>query len=67
MTNESHPPYVTVTQGMSGYFAVMLWWNPGMGGFYEPWDTGAGRYDSPELAASEAKMWAESEGVEFRA
>jgi hypothetical protein len=61
-----HPPYITVTQGMAGHFAVMLAWNPDMGGFYEPWVTGVGRYDTPEAAAHEAVTWAQAEGVEFR-
>ena len=62
-----HATYITVTQGMSGYFAVMLWWNPDMGGFYEPWNTGVGRYPTREEAETEAKQWAEAEGVAYRA
>ena len=36
--------FITTTSGMSGHFAVMLWWNPDMEGFWEPYDTGIGRY-----------------------
>lgn len=61
-----HPPYITISQGMAGWFAVMLAWNPDMGGFYEPWETGVGRYDTPESAAHEGVEWAEAEGVEYR-
>ncbi len=65
--DQRHAPYVTVTHGMSGYFAVMLWWNPETGGFYEPWNTGVGRYPTRAEAETEAAQWAEAEGVEYRA
>jgi hypothetical protein len=57
--------YITVTQGMSGYFAVHVWWNPDPG-FWEPYQTGVGRYRSIEEAMREAKSWAADEGLEFR-
>jgi hypothetical protein len=61
---KSPPNYwITVTSGMRGYFAVMLW--DGMG-FEEPWETGMGSYDTPEQAAIEAKQWAEAEGIEYK-
>ena len=59
--------YMTVTHGMRGYFAVLLWWNRDYGGFWEPWNTGIGSYDSAQKAEQEARQWAEEEGVEFRA
>jgi hypothetical protein len=58
--------YITTTSGMSGHFAVRLWWNTEMGGFWEPYSTGIGRYATREEAESEAKSWAEAEGLEFR-
>lgn len=61
----SNYPHITVTQGMSGWFAVMLWWNPEMGGFPEPYQTGIGRYCTREEAKIEAKEWSEAEGLEF--
>lgn len=61
---ENHPPFVTVTSGMSGYFAVMLVWKEE--GFYEPWTTGFGRYASKEDAAKEGKHWAEDEELEYQ-
>jgi hypothetical protein len=60
------PRYITTYLSIGGWKAVMLWWNPDMGGFYEPWDTGLGAYDSQELAAEEAMAWAEDEGIEYR-
>ena len=64
--NGKHPPYITTTRGGSGDFSVLLWWNPDMGGFYEPWDTGVGRYATREEAEVWAKQWAEAEGLEYR-
>lgn len=62
-----HRPYVTVTSGMRGWFAVLMTWNENDGdGFYEPEQTGVGSYASSELASREAKSWAEDEGVEYR-
>ena len=58
-------PYVTVTSGISGFFAVMIWLNPD-GDFEEPWETGIGRYKTSEKAKTEGKFWAESEEVDFR-
>lgn len=57
--------YVTTTEGMSGHFAVILWWNPDMGGFWEPWNTGIGRYKTAPEAAQEAKEIAEMEGLGY--
>ena len=56
-------PVITTTHGMSGYFAVMYWWNPE--GFPEPWDTGIGRYATVEEARVEAQQWAEAEGIRY--
>jgi hypothetical protein len=61
----SKEPYITVTEGMSGHFAVMLSWNPDMGGFWEPYQTGIGRYREREEAAAEAREWAEADGLKF--
>ncbi len=59
-------PYITTTYGSSGHFAVMLWWNPDLGGFWEPWTTGTGRYASSADAVVEGREWAEAEGLEFK-
>ena len=58
--------FITITQGMGGiWFAVMYWWNPDMGGFWEPWDTGFGRYVDKSRAIEEGQLWADNEGLEF--
>ncbi len=55
--------HVTITKGMSGHFAVIVWWNPDMGGFWEPWDTGIGRYATEAEAYGEAEFIAKEEGL----
>ena len=60
-----HPSFISVTQGMSGYFAVLMSWS--RDGFYEPWNTGFGRYSTREDAIREAREWAEAEELEYRA
>lgn len=56
-------PVISVTNGMSGYFAVMYWWNPEDGGFPEPYETGFGHYATYAEAAAEAREWAASENI----
>ncbi len=58
-----HKSFITTTQGMSGFFAVHVWWNPE--GFWEPWDTGIGRYSTEERAIEEAQSWAENADLEY--
>lgn len=62
---EDHKAYVTVTCGIRGWFAVMMWWNQELGGFWEPWNTGDGSYATAREAEVDAKCWAEAEGIEF--
>ncbi len=57
--------YITVMHGLRGYFACYVWWNPDMGGFYEPYQTGIGSYDSRKKAEQEAKSWADDEELEY--
>jgi hypothetical protein len=59
--------YITVYKSIGGWKAVLLWWNPEMGGFYEPMQTGLCGYETREEAIEEGKYWAEAEDVEFRA
>lgn len=58
-------PHITVTKGMAGWFAVMLWWNPECGGFPEPYLTGSGRYAKQTDAIREAQDWAAAEELPF--
>lgn len=54
--------YITVTEGMSGFFAVHMWLNEeeDFGSFWEPYETGMGRYGTREEAVAEAEDWAEA-------
>lgn len=61
-------PYITTTKGGAGWFAVCMWWNterPDLGGFWEPWQSGSGRYRTEEEADTEGRGWAEAEGLKF--
>lgn len=62
--------FITVTEGMSGFFAVHMWLNDmehDISPFWEPWETGIGRYTTREEAEREAKWWAEQSEMEYRA
>lgn len=65
----SKAKYITTTKGMAGYFAVMLWWNTETlsisDGFWEPYESGIGRYVTIEEAAAEGIEWAKCEGLKF--
>lgn len=61
--------FITVTEGMSGFFAVHMWFNTEDldFGFWEPYDTGMGRYATRDEAQVEAMAWADETGIEYRA
>lgn len=61
----SRENFITVTQGISGWFAVMFWWNPEMDGFWEPYDTGIGRYENKDQAVAEGLAWSDEVELEF--
>lgn len=55
---------VTVTEGVRGYFAVLMCWNSELE-MYEPWNTGFSSYGTPEEANVDAKSWAEAEELKY--
>jgi len=63
MSKEDHSDFIGITSGMSGYFAVHMTWNEEFGGFWEPWDTGFGRYPTDKGAKNEARQWANDEEI----
>jgi hypothetical protein len=63
---EEHPDYITITHGLSGYFAVLVTWSEDFGGYYEPYQTGVERHAKIEDAIAEAKAWACEEVLEFK-
>lgn len=60
--------FITVTEGMNGFFAVHMWLNEeeDFGPFWEPYNTGIGRYATRLEAEREAKQWAKETGMEYR-
>lgn len=68
----SKKPFIVAELLGSGWAAVHYWWNdkedflkPGQG-FWEPYNTGIGRYATQAEADEEAKSWAENEGIRHR-
>jgi hypothetical protein len=57
--SKAHEPYITVSHGIGGHFAVLMLRNPD--GFFEPWVTGGTYYPTRDGAVEEAKVWAEAE------
>ena len=57
---------ISVTQGMSGHFAVMLADYEDIGWNTDVVTTGVGRYRTREQAVEEGKQWAEEEEIPFQ-
>ncbi len=57
--------FITTYQSIGGWKAVHMWWNPDMGGFYEPYNTGMGGYADEKQAIAEAKFWAEADELPY--
>jgi hypothetical protein len=55
-------PHITVTQGLSGWFAVMV---VKIDGFPEPYCSGMGRYVLQAKAIEEGQQWAKAEELQF--
>lgn len=56
--------YISITKGMSGWFAVCLVYYEDIQG-YDVYNTGIG-YETKEEAIEEAKEWAKAEEMEFK-
>ena len=65
MNTSCTPPYITVTRGMSGWFAVLLAYYDDIKG-YDIYCTGIGRYEDKADAEAEARQWAAAENIESR-
>jgi hypothetical protein len=66
--SKENKPFITVTHGCSGYFAVLLTWevfDDDHDGCYTPEQTGIGRYADKDKAEIEAKEWAECEEIPY--
>jgi len=58
-------PFVSVTWGVRGWSAVLMWWNPDLDGFWEPWESHPHSFSTEAEAVPIARAWAETQGVEF--
>lgn len=58
-------PYVTISKGGAGFFAVILEWVPESGGYWDIFTTGDGRYATEVEALPEALEMADAEGIRF--
>jgi len=60
-----HSSFITVYKPIAGWKAVQYWWNPDMGGFWEPWQTAGYAFNTKENAIEDALAWAEAEDIPF--
>lgn len=57
--------FITTYLPIAGWKAIHYWWNPDMGGFWEPWSTGDFAYDTEAEAIEDAKLWAECDDIPY--
>ena len=61
--------FITVSHGLTSFFATHMWFNEEDlegEGFWEPYESGFGRYATREQAEEEAKQWALDWELEFK-
>ncbi len=66
--------FITVTEGMNGFFAVEMWFNDEDNfpdeeenwGYWEPYQRGFHTHPTREKAEVEARRWAEDMEMEYR-
>lgn len=56
--------YITVYESIGGWKAALIWWAPE--GYWEPYSTGLGAYETREEAEREAVEWADAEDMEYK-
>ena len=65
--NEPKRPFITITYGISGYFAILVsWYEDENDGMWDITQSGIGRYEKKEDAEREGREWAEAEEIEFK-
>ena len=58
-------PFVTVTQGLRGYFAVLMTWEEELQ-HHTPFNSAFGSYSTSAEARQDAEAWALAEEIECR-
>ena len=55
--------FITTYRPISGWKAIMYWWNDSDNGFWEPWETSPYAFNTQEEANEYAKWWADIEDM----
>ncbi len=66
MADEAKKPYISVYNPIAGWKAIMYWWNPELGGYWEPYQTGMFAHKTRASAVIDAKLWAAAEELEYK-
>lgn len=66
MNDEKYASHTDVTQGLRGWFAVLMVYYDDIQGF-DVFNSGISSYVTREEAIADAKSWAELEGLKCRA
>ncbi len=61
--NHKSTGFISIYKPIAGWKAIQYWWNPEMGGFWEPWQTGSFVHESSHAAWAEAQEWALAEDI----
>lgn len=64
-SQNTHPPYIAVTHGIRGYFAVLIAWDKELE-CYTPWNSSPLSFATRGEANLDAKEWAEAEELECK-
>lgn len=57
--------FISIYKPIAGWKAIQYWWNPDMGGFWEPYQTGMCAWNTQTEAELDAKLWAEAEEIPY--
>lgn len=63
--NHKATGFISVYKPIAGWKAVQYWWNPDMGGFWEPYQTSDFAFSEKEKAQIVAQHWAKSEDIPY--
>lgn len=51
--------FVSIYKPIAGWKAIHMWWNPEMGGFWEPYETSPFAFNTEQKAYEFSQQWAE--------